>query len=269
MIENALFSIGDEGSADYLRMRLENISSAPSLTGKPSLAEVVLQGDGQKTSCLASVDIREEAGEKLALQFETLNYGFAIDKGLELLGFSECKAKADFSFDFKVLKDKKTSGILKLSLRDVALTLIDNQNEISKNIKEILTNADGVFVNAGYLVNDDGSIDLTAQSNIDDLIAARVGELIDELVNEATNKVKKELDRLLTAPLKENETLYAAFKEIEGLLNGNVKDSNEFKKVVDNKIKELEKKIEEIEKQLQDKVEDVIDDIVPDLDLGF
>ena len=110
---------------------------------------------------------------------------------------------------------------------------------------------------------------MNAESNIDDLIAARVGEMIEDLLEQAKDMLKKELDSLLTSLLRENETLYATFKKIEDLFDGNINDVKGFQSIVDKKYKEIEAKEKEIEDSVKNQVKDKIDDLIPDIDLGF
>ncbi|MBN2442854.1 MAG: TIGR03545 family protein [Spirochaetales bacterium] len=267
LIEKASFSIGDTASTDYMSVRLENISSAPELTHKPSTAQVFFKAGTQETSFDGSVDIRKESEEMLSLTFKTSNYPLDLSSGLELLGIRQYSSDATFSTEFKILKENKTLGNIFLSLKNISLSLVDEKNEISRNIKEILTQAQEVTIEAGYSVKDDDSIAINASSNIDKLIADRVGKMIEELIRDAKTMLVNKLDSLLEESLKKNKTLYSAFTEIKSLLDGDVKDVDGFQAVIDGKFKALEAKKKQILKEIEDKAKDTVKDLIPKIGL--
>lgn len=269
LVENASFSIGDTAGTSYIKVGMENVSSAPELTGKPTSVNIFFKEGSQDIAFDGFVDIRKASEEVLSLSFSIDGYSLDVDKGLGLLGIDRLNADLAFSTDFTILKENRTSGNLSVSLKNIDLELTDETNEISKNIFQILTTAENVYVNAGYSFKEDGSLQLTAESNIDDLIADRVGKMIEELVEEAKIKLKEKLDSLLDSLLKENKILYAAFKDLEGLLDGNMTDIKGFKSVINKKFKEIEARVEEIQKEVEDEMEDQINEIIPDIDFDF
>lgn len=269
LIENATFSIGDTASSSFFKIRTENISSAPELTGKPAFVNVLYKEGTRDIAFDGFIDIRKASEEVLSLSFSITGYPLDVEKGLGLLGINRLTADVAFSTAFLVAKENKTSGNLSVSMDNIALDLIDETNEISKNIFQILTTAENVYIDAGYSIGEDGSIQLTAASNIDELIANRVGELIEELFEEAKARLKQELESHLESLLKENKILYAAFKDISDLLDGNSTDIKGFTSIINKKYKEIEARVEEIKKEMEDQAKDGIDDIIPDIDFDF
>ncbi|MBN2534744.1 MAG: TIGR03545 family protein [Spirochaetales bacterium] len=265
LIENASFSIGDTAGTSFFKARVQDVSSSQELTGKPSSVNVIFKEGTRDISFDGFVDIRKASEEILSLSFSMNDYPLDVEKGLGLLGIEKLKADAAFFTDFAILRENKTCGSLSVSLKNITLELIDESNEISKNILQILTTADNVYINAGYSFREDGSLELSVESNIDKLIADRVGKMIEELAGEGKTRLKKELDFRLDSLLKENKALYTSFTDLESLLDGNTDDIKGFTSTIDKKRKEVEAKLKEIQKQAGEKAKDLI----PDIDLNF
>jgi uncharacterized protein (TIGR03545 family) len=265
LIENASFSTGDTTGTSFFKARGENISSAPELTGKPSSVNVFFKDGSQDVTFDGFIDIRKASDKLLSFTFSINNYPLDVEKGLGPLGISGLKADAAFSTDFLMTKENQASGILSVSLSNIDTGLIDETNEISKNIYQILSTAGKIYINADYSFREDGSVQLSAESNIDKLIAERVGQMIKELVETGKTRLKNELDSRIDLLLKENKTLYAAFKDIENVLDGNIDDLNGFDSIINKKYKNIEAKLKEIQKKAGNQIKDII----PDLDLDF
>ena len=241
LLQQAAFSIGDEAAGNFLGLTIKNISSDPELTAAPVSFNLKNVTGGQELVLDGLIDSREGAALPLKLDFQAVNIPFAVNELPAALGITAFTSRFAFNTDAALDKAGTLSGKLILVLEDIKLQTAAATNLITREIGKILSSISEIKVRGDYSITSDKRFEFVIDSNVDNIIQERVGRLIQDTVNRAREQVKAGLDSFIGDKLKDNARLYAAYREIGKLLDGDLTDANNYRKLLETKKQELEK----------------------------
>jgi len=254
-LKNAGVSVGSREKKDLYEAVLKNLTSDHDLIDKPTTF-ALKRIDGVKEAKISGkIDGRSNQKEAALFEFDMKNIPFVLSEGLEFLKVSRMDCDYKLNGKFSIDRTNKTSGTISITLFNIKLTLSDENDIIAKNLSRVLS-ATPVDIEAGYTVTEEDQFRLKIKSNLDALISGIVNKIALDMIKEAEEKLRSELDKLIKGQLGEYEALYKDFIGLDEDFNINLLDMNNYSKIVEDKKEEIDEKVENIKKQAQEKIED-------------
>ncbi len=273
LIENLAASLGDRSSSQYIEGSLQYASSNPDLTNQPTSFQLSQRQGKQSLGLKGAIDTRSTRTKNFEVEFKAAGYGFAIGEGLDFIGLRSVKGIYAAESDFALDRENAADGLVALTLSEIDLKPLKSNDPIATTLADVLGSASSVIIKVHFKIDQDGNIKLTASSNIDKLVSDRIGAYLNRLVSDYQDKLRDELTSRIGSAVEQNETLSAAFKELEKAAEGNLTDIGSYRKVLDTKKKELEDRVKGIQKQAEQKargeVEKAVDKAKDKIKLPF
>jgi uncharacterized protein (TIGR03545 family) len=263
-LKNAGFSIGSWEMRNIYEINAKDITSDHNLIDKPTTF-YILKLDGKKeikwSGLIDGRRKKEKAAEfKLGMKYMPFNLSEGI-KSLNIEGM-DCNYNMEGGISFDNLN--RAGGTFAIRLFDVKLDLIDKNDLIAKNLKEVLSE-NPVDIKVGYTVSENGDYKMSINSNLDELISGIVNKLASEVISEAEKKLKEKLNELLNPYLEKYQEKYKEVIGLEDDFNENLTDLNNYREIIDDKKKELESRIEELKKETTEKIEEKVKEEIDNL----
>jgi len=254
LLENLTVSVGSRSSSEYTEGFLKNVSGDPDLTEEPATFHLSRRQGKQSLAVRGAIDTRSKRNTNFEVDFETSGYAFAVKEGLEFLKLRSVEGKYALESDITLDRENAAKGFVSLTLTDLDTALSDSDDPIGTTLAEILSTASQIVVKVRFQISQDGSMKLSASSNVDRLITERIGDYITRLTADYTEQLREELTRQIGDTLGGNDALYASFKELEKTSNGNLTDIRSHKKLLDKKKNELENRVKGVQREAEKKV---------------
>jgi len=276
LLENAGVSVAGTGTSRTIEGSVQNVSSDPDLLGRPvTFAFSQIEAD-RRLSVDGALDRRSNRENDLTLGVQAANYSIELSEGLETLGLRSLSTLYRFQTDFTLSRLGDTadgSGVLELY--DLVLQPAEGQDMLGRTLYETLGSVTTVAVEFDYTFS--GRLSkVAARSSIDEQLSRALKDRVAEIAAQYESRLREEVSARIEAQLEENETLYAAFSELEQTAGGNLADVNAYEAVLEQKRSEVEKRISDSKRQATDAVKselekqlDQIKDKVPLPSLGF
>jgi len=265
MIENASFSIGNKSDPFFISTTLKNISSAPDLIDNPASLSFEFKENSKTIRLNGFADIKEDASQLFSIDFKADDYPISIKKGLEFIGIQSFTTNISYITTLSTDRNNTTSGNIFIKLKDISIKIEKDAGEIAKKIIEVFEETDVVTIDSSIALIEENKFKLNIKSNIDELISKKIGNMIDDFVNESKEKLISEFNKLLSPSLKEKDRLYSGFIDIKKVLDTDMSKINGYKKSIDKKKQEIKKEANNIQKGIEKKV----DEYIPKIDMGF
>ena len=263
LIKNIETSIDQKTENLYVKAYIKDISSDPNLWGKPFSFYFNHIKKEEELSLDGNIDVRSNASEPLNIEFKANNFPFEVKETIGFINVKELNGIYKFKTAFTIDNEKGTKGIASILLNKVNISL-SSEDTISKIVYEVIKETQEISFEISYLIGKEGDINIEGRSNLDKIIADKLGKIIEKYAKEYEKQLKDYLNRTISEELKKNETLAKAFGNIDNILNGNMKDIDAFKKTFENKKKEINDKIKN---EAESKAKDIIKDAPKDIKL--
>jgi uncharacterized protein (TIGR03545 family) len=254
LLQNLATSISNKADSYFLDAYLRDVASDPNLWDKPTTFNLGQVDKGQEIRLQASIDPRTNYADAFELSVAVNDFPYSMEEGLEFVNIKSIRGDYRFRTEIDIKKNGDTRGKATINLVNTKLDMLKRGDFITDTLYDVITSVPVITVNITYrVIQPEGRLTMNIDSNLDREIARRIGKLIDDMVKEAERVLRSELTKLIEPELKKNENLYAAFKEIERISQGNLTEINKYKREVDAKKAEIEKKINDIKKEAEDK----------------
>jgi len=263
-LKNAGFSIGSWEKRNIYEINAKDITSDHNLIDKPTTFSI-LRLDGKKEIKWSGlIDGRRKKEKAVEFKLDMKYMPFNLSEGIKFLNIEsmDCNYNMDGVISFDSLN--KAGGTFAIRLFDINLDLIDKNDLIAKNLKDVLSK-NPVDIKVGYTVSENGSYKMSINSNLDALISGIMNKLAGEVLSEAEKKLKEKLNELLNSYLEKYQEKYKEVLGLEEGFNENLTDLNNYRKIIDDKKKELESRIEELKKETTEKVEEKVKEEIDNL----
>ncbi|MBN1824134.1 MAG: TIGR03545 family protein [Endomicrobiales bacterium] len=216
-----------------------DITSTPSLIGKPTRAEITGRQGAKMLKIQAVLDhTREIPVDTFNINYEGLSAEeFGMPDSEYLPSFEKGRGSITGNL---TLMDDNIDSILELSIRNLSVRQGGNgDDEMQKIVAELWSGIDRISVNA-KLTGTTDDLEMSFYSNIDRVLSARLSKIYGKKLAEIQDKIKSEINRLTNA--RKNE--------LTGEVNAK---RDELKNQFEGKSKELASKADELEKMKQAK----------------
>ena len=255
LIENTVISVAGSDRTGEIDGRITGVTSDPDLWGKPTTLDLTLQDTGKRLSINGTLDTRSQSEESFALSLGLTDYPFSIPEGIDVLGIS--RFSSVYRFDTSLTADKAgaTAGTADLSLTGIEIERQVQTNPLIEAVYSGLTTAPSVDFDVTYSITPEEPPKISGQSNVDDIISAKIKEYLQNLLKQYQRQLEEELRLRVEEKLKDNARLYGLFQDIEKASGGNLTEIRANEKVLNAKKKELTDRIDKIEEELKEAAE--------------
>jgi len=275
LLERAAVSVGSRETSRFAEGLVQNISSNPDLIDRPITFLFAQQLEERALSVEGLVDSRSSREKDFSVEISVNNYPLEISKGLESLKWRSLSARYNLSTEL-VRGDSGLSGgdgrvegtgVLELEKLQIQ-PAEGKQDLLSRTLSDTLGGAEDANVEFSYTVSGEGSVQLQARSNLDELLARALGAQLKLLASEHEGKLRAELEDRLEAELADNEVLYGALKDLQGLADGNLSDLNSYESVLEQKRAAVQNRIDDLKKKAGETIKEELKKL-PLPKLGF
>jgi uncharacterized protein (TIGR03545 family) len=255
------FSVVDDRSFGTISGELLHAASQPDLINKPMTFELKQELKEESVALNGMLDMRTKSSKLLELNLILKGFPFTLESGLEFLTISKLDCQYALDIAFSLDKRSFSSGSLQVILTELDITYTED-SLLTRGLKNAIEGLDFITIGARYSINEQGKLSLEiTDNNLDKLIQSVVSSLITELTRDAAQLLEQEMNKLLESDLKQYEEYYQDFIDMDKDFDKNLHEINDYKKIVDDKMKQVEKKIKEYGEGITDTIEDKLDDI--------
>ena len=273
MIEELYISYGSSGSGEYLEASAQDISSDQEIVGRPVRFSLNAEDGVHRISGEGSLDTREGAQEFLSLEGGLEGGGFAIGNALSGIGLEELKGSADGSLAFSIDPGMMGAGTAEIRLEDMNPIFQDDGNLLQNAVREVLATTNSAVFTVSFEADEGGFTRFRVQSDLDALLARRVGDFLDAEASRLRERLKVLLREELASALEENAELENLLGTWGGELAEDLREAGSLEDLARSQEERLDTRMREMRDEaageVQDKAEDLIKDAAKDFKLPF
>ncbi|MBD3666328.1 MAG: hypothetical protein HUJ16_00080, partial [Kangiella sp.] len=271
--EELYISYGSSGSGEYLEASAQDISSDQEIVGRPVRFSLNAEDGVHRISGEGSLDTREGAQEFLSLEGGLEGGGFALGNALSGIGLEELKGSADGSIVFSIDPGMKGAGTAEIRLEDMNPIFQDDGNLLQNAVQEVLASTNSAVFTVSCKADEGGFTRFRVESDLDALLARRVGAFLDAEASRLRERLKVLLREELASALEENAELENLLGTWGGELAEDLREAGSLEDLARSQEERLDTRIREIRDEaageVQDKAEDLIKDAAKDFKLPF
>ncbi len=209
-------SITNKAEGKYLLVDIKDVSSDFNLWNKPLTYKLDRQNQGMGLHLEGLIDPRTNSSESFAMDLSLSSIPFIILDDLAFINITNMTGKYTIESSLILRKDASNQGKMKLTLKDLVIAKGAGVNTVSDILYDILTDSSTIDFSISFNVIQPGSrLEMAVSSSLDGVIQARVGKLINDMVNEATARLSGELNKLAGPLLKDNNLLGGQSLELD------------------------------------------------------
>jgi uncharacterized protein (TIGR03545 family) len=252
-------------SASSFKGKVDNISSDPDLIEKPATFSFSQKLSPSTFGIEGALDLRKDAEQPLSMNISAENLRTQIDLPLPILTIKSLKGSLSTTTSFGLSREGDMEGTIQAILASPTVERVGKGDAISDLAYSILTGTSAVDVSGTYKISSRGNIDLRLSSSLDRVIQEKLKDFLKEQEQKYRALVKEEARKRFEGVLAENKTLSAGFLELEKAMGGNLSSVENYKKIVEEKQREIEKRSAELKKQATDTLLKEAEKVVPSL----
>ncbi len=261
LIQNLKVSVKDPSSGLNISASLKNLSSDADLLGKPMVFSYTQSGKDLGLKITGSIDVRSNASSLLDSRIALNKMSFKLTEGLSLVQVKSVSGQAAVDFRFLLQSDGGLNGQVKVIAKNLKTQTLPATDIIGQIFADTLKTVPNASVDISYRLPAKGDAKIKAESNLDDILAKKVGEMIQKLVVKAEKELRSELNKQLTPMLNRNKALREVYASLDGDATWSKNKVNKYKQQLDQKKKEVEDRINAIRHKAEAKVKQKTDEI--------
>jgi len=267
-------STGSEGKEGYTRLRISDLTGEQDLWGKPAAAAFSASAAfGPGTDLLTGVIIDSRTGSEHLFDGTAAAEGIPLDitGGLEAISIRGIKAVSKTTFDLRLAPDLSGSGRLAAGLSGLEIDFTGGDSIVGNAVEEILTDIDTVVIDTAFDFRDGLIEKLSVTTNIDTLLADRIGSYLREQAERAAAEVEAAFREYIAVELETNEVLRGEIAEKGKELLEDIRSIEDLEQAIEKEKKALKDRARrEVEKQtgeLEDKAREQLEGLGDQLNL--
>lgn len=243
-------SFGARGEAYFARFFLQNLSSDPSLTGAPVGFGAELAQEDRLLRVDGRLDLR--GGKRLSADLEALGQPLDLSEGLEAVTLRRLKGRYDLRAELSLGGGGALSGGGRVAVRELSLEATGERGAIGAAVYDALSAAQELIVDFRFEAEASaadpagGKLRITAATNLDELLAARLRQNLTELNAQQGRQLREELTRRLEADLAAGDSLRDGLGALLARSDGGLQDIAGHEKLLAQKRAELEARLKQL-----------------------
>jgi len=251
--------VSDEAAGFVMSGDITGITSQPWIYGKPTVIDLkALQQDKLSGIFVGMLDHTTDVSSdsfNLVLRDKSLN---AMQIAHTPYLPSEIKnGKADFN---AIVRFEESNLLVRMDIQarglDFSFPEAQTRNRFVSVVRDVISGIDLITLHAQAAGKAD-ELDFKLDSNLDELITARLKQIGSQALTDAQNKIRDRLNKIRDSKMQEINALYAARKkDIVDKIEDYKSRGDEIKTRIETKVKEVEAEIEQRKKAEENKLKD-------------
>ncbi len=240
LIEHILLSGGDSTSGTFTT-EIRTVTNEPDKLTK-GLTFLIDWGSGKSTIKMDGVlDMRTDTEIPFLMEIESPGNLFSMEDGIAVMNISSLSSKAEINGISKSVKgENRVITTLEIILTELDIQQENEEGFISEAVRDILSDMDRIDLMAEILINRDGLEAVRVESDLDDILADRIGGYLKEKAEDTEKDLRNSLDEYLSSSLEENQVLQSSVSALDVKSIDQISSVNDLEKNLDNKQNELE-----------------------------
>jgi uncharacterized protein (TIGR03545 family) len=266
-------SAGTSGTDPYVDLRAGDFSSQPDLWPRPATFSFDLLSGGLGLQGDGLLDLRSSAETLLALDGTLEGGGFDAGDRFAYLGIENLESATDGTLGLSVDADGNGRGSAEIRLVEMEYQFDGSDDPLKEALREILIDTTEAVFTVGFGLREGRLTDFTVRSDLDRIIAQRVGAYLERRAQELTEELKERLRDEVASSLADNSRLEGLLGAYGGDLAGSVREADSLEDLIGKQREELEARIEEIRNEaaadVRKEAENLLEDAGKKLKLPF
>ena len=267
LIREILLS-GGISETGQLQARIRSLSDSPDKLDEPVTFTAGWSREKSRIDLAGFVDSRSGGETPFEMTIEAPGNPVVMDEGVPALQIKTLKGNADISGVSRLAAGKNALQTeLDINLSTLKITLDDSggsEGIIAGAVGDILNEIDLVKMKASLLVSRDGIEDIRVSTDLDNILAGRIGSYIREISADAAEKVREALTASLVPYLEENKTLQSVMEKLGAESLDQLTSTDDMLKLVEKKKDEINNQADAIRKDAEEKAEEALEDALKD-----
>jgi uncharacterized protein (TIGR03545 family) len=243
-------SFGAPGEAYFARFSLQNLSSDPQLSAAPVGFGAELAQEDRLLRVGGRLDLR--GGQRFSADLESFGQPLDLSEGLEAVKLRQLKGRYDLRAELSVGAGGALSGEGRVAVRELALEGSGERDAIGAAVYDALSAAQELIVDFRFEADQSaanaagGPLRITAGTNLDELLAARLRQNLAELSAQQGRQLREELTRRLEEDLAVGDSLQEGLRGLLTRSDGGLQDIGGHEKLLAQKRAELEARLKQL-----------------------
>jgi len=250
LIEEARIDGGDSNSG-FFGGSLTGITSEPDKWPEPVKLNSHWEDNNTSMTLGGFLDLKDQAPELFNIQFESPGNPVSWDDGISALGIEAAHAGLSYHGTSRSELNKEGVAVaMEMNFNDIELETSGNDDLISKIILETVSDISSFIVSAELLITKDGIKSLKVNSDIDNILKEKLGDLLKDLPQQGMDELETYLRDLISKELAGSD---AVNKALDAL---NMESLDQLRSLDD-----LQAAVKKVEDQAQGRADALIKDL--------
>jgi len=242
-LENASFSVAERPNLPRIEGSLRDLTSDPDLVGRPIDVTAAAAAGITALSLAATIDTRTGEPEGTRLDFAADNWDVDLREGLESLGIDSLAGVASIRTGLALASGGPARGSGTVKARDIVLGLKPGDDPVAAAVADALRSVPEALVDFSFVNGDGGIAELSARTNLDDVVSRKIGEQAHKLTADAKVKLREELDARLAPDRARNAELAGSLAGLQAAAGEDLAGAGEAAEAIARIRKDLETKL--------------------------
>jgi len=243
LLENASFSVSERENLPRIEASLRYLTTDPDLVGRPIDVSAAAATGLRALSLEAMIDTRSGEPDGTRLDLAADNWNLGLSEGLEALGIGSLAGIASIRTGLSLAAGGLARGTGTVTVRDIVLGVNAGDDPIAAAVADALRSVPEALVDFTYAGRAGGLAEVTARTNLDDVLSRKIGEQARQLTADAKAKLREELDVRLAPELAKNAELAGALAGLQGSAAGDLATARSLGEAIAKTRSDLEKRL--------------------------
>ena len=242
---------GEAGGDQPFRLEARDISSDPDVLGRPVTFSAGLGLPGEALELQGILDLRRGAEEAFSMTLQGPPRSFSLDREAEALQLSSLSGAVSFLGEARYRSsDEKLVTEIDLTFTEIQ-TVPAGAGVVSDAVSRILGQVDLVEMETRIIAGLEEVESVHVSTDLDNLLADRVGDYLDEKAEELEEELRARLKDYLEEQLAEQELLKSGLDSLGVESLDQISTVEGLETVLNNKKKEVESVADAYRKELE------------------
>jgi uncharacterized protein (TIGR03545 family) len=228
---------------------ITDITGAQELVGKPAAFDVSVSLPGKLFGLGGSIDTRAAAQTEADMRLTANGIPIKVWLPSPVLTIKSIEGPLDTKASMQIMRAGGMSCEVAAIIAKPKLEREGKSDRISDMAYSVLSSVRAIDIDAAYSVSADKKRNLKISSSLDKSLRDGFVQYIKSQEAVYRAQIEEELKKRLDAYIAENETLQKAMSELHKQVGDNLTDVNAYRKVLDDKKKELENRVKDLAKE--------------------
>ncbi len=232
---------------DSFGVKITDISSDPVLSDTATGFETFLVASGLNLDASGLLDLRPDAETSFSLDVNTSGYNLNLSGQLDALELDTFTSVMSVSGKTRIDKEGSFSGTLNMVLSAIRAKASENSSMLGSILESALGKARNIRITAEFKIPANQALSISIDTNLNDLLAIAFSDIIDDITQNAKDKIKSYIDDYTGPYISQAEEYIVSIGESLDKYNTGLSGLDSYKKIFNDKMKALDDQKKKLE----------------------